>query len=166
MQIWSPVHPASPFEYLIPWNSPSACAQGLAVDAGLTTSNGQILDHSGNAVTLKGFALSGFENLLTMSGNLNEGKDSIAHDWDTVMYRYTLLFAKPSETSYCSTTYYFGTVLASSGKAKSISRSQQAAGLHYLLITKVQYHIAASLRQWHMVMILPEDDSACMSLQG
>jgi len=39
-------------------------------------------------VVLKGFALSGFEISLTMSGDLSEGTDSIAHDWDTIMYRY------------------------------------------------------------------------------
>ena len=65
----------------------TACAQDLAIDVGLTTSNGQIVDPSGNVVSLKGFALSGFEISLTMSGGLSEGKDSIAHDWDTVMYR-------------------------------------------------------------------------------
>ena len=54
---------------------------------GLTTSNGQIIDENGNTVTLKGFALSGLEISLTMSGNLLKGTDSIAHDWDTVMYR-------------------------------------------------------------------------------
>lgn len=54
---------------------------------GLTTSNGQIIDENGNTVVLKGFALSGMEISLTMSGNLLEGTDSIAHDWDTVMYR-------------------------------------------------------------------------------
>ena len=48
------------------------------------------MDPDGNVVTLKGFALSGFEIGLTMSGDLTEGKDSIAHDWDTVMYRYNL----------------------------------------------------------------------------
>ncbi len=53
----------------------------------LTTSNGQILDPSGNVVVLKGFALSGFEISLTMTGDLSEGTDSIAHDWDTIMYR-------------------------------------------------------------------------------
>ncbi|KAL0047433.1 hypothetical protein WJX82_003298 [Trebouxia sp. C0006] len=53
----------------------------------LTTSNGQILDASGNVVVLKGFALSGFEISMTMSGDLSEGTDSIAHDWDTIMYR-------------------------------------------------------------------------------
>lgn len=57
---------------------------------GLTTSDGQIVDANGKVVVLKGFALSGFEIGLTMSGDLTKGQDSIAHDWDTVMYRYIL----------------------------------------------------------------------------
>ena len=70
-----------PAAYPLALNLP--CASGT-----LTTSNGQIVDPEGNVVVLKGFALSGFEIGLTMSGDLTEGKDSIAHDWDTVMYRY------------------------------------------------------------------------------
>lgn len=58
-----------------------------ATTSTLTTSNGQILDAAGNVVVLKGFALSGFEISLTMTGDLSEGTDSIAHDWDTIMYR-------------------------------------------------------------------------------
>lgn len=61
----------------------------MVTAGGLTTSNGQIIDENGKTVVLKGFALSGFEISLTMSGNLLKGTDSIAHDWDTVMYRYT-----------------------------------------------------------------------------
>lgn len=53
----------------------------------LTTSNGKIYDANGSEVKLKGFALSGFESSFTMTGDLSEGTDSIAHDWDTNMYR-------------------------------------------------------------------------------
>ena len=53
----------------------------------LTTSNGKIYDANGAEVVLKGFALSGFESSYTMTGDLSEGTDSIAHDWDTDMYR-------------------------------------------------------------------------------
>lgn len=53
----------------------------------LSTKDGKIVDESGLEVILKGFALSGFESSFTMTGDLTDGSDSIAHDWQTSMYR-------------------------------------------------------------------------------
>ena len=55
---------------------------------GLSTLDGKIVDDKGVEVTLKGFALSGFESSFTISGDPTSGSNSIAHDWRTNMYRY------------------------------------------------------------------------------
>ena len=53
----------------------------------LSTLDGKIVDENGTEVTLKGFALSGFESSFTISGDPLSGSNSIAHDWRTNMYR-------------------------------------------------------------------------------
>lgn len=72
------------------------------------------MDPDGKMVTLKGFALSGLEIGLTMSGDLTEGKDSIAHDWDTVMYRYklhTYMLSQTCPEPQCNMNFWIGFLL-------------------------------------------------------
>lgn len=63
---------------------PSILGQSVG---GLSTLDGKIVDENGSEVTLKGFALSGFESSFTISGDPTSGSNSIAHDWRTNMYR-------------------------------------------------------------------------------